>query len=169
MPNSPYNEFFICSWIYSLGVLLQFLFLCWDTLFAHSMIILPLCPCVCMLVAQSCLTICDPMACNPPDSSAHGILQAVILEWVVIPFSRVSSHPRHWTWAFCIAGRFFTIWAFKLFTLLFKVLLSSVNYQELWSSVDLFLVTFISWIGTFSCFFALLVIFYYVVDIVDNL
>ena len=131
MPNSPYNEFFVCSWIYFLCVLLQFLFLWWDTVFAHSMIIFPLCPCVCVLVAQSCLTICDTMACSPPGSSAHGILQAVILEWVAIPFSRVSSHPRDWTWVFCIAGRFFTIWALKLFTLPFKVLLSSVNYQVL--------------------------------------
>ena len=63
--------------------------------------------------------------------SAHGILQEMILQWVAIPFSRVSSHPRDWTWVFCIAGRFFTIWALKLFTLLFKVLLSSVNYQVL--------------------------------------
>ena len=36
---------------------------------------------VCMS-AQSCLTLCDPMDCSPPTSSAHGILQARILEWV---------------------------------------------------------------------------------------
>ena len=41
------------------------------------------------LVAQSCLTLCDPMGRSPPGSSVHGILQARILEWVVIPFSRV--------------------------------------------------------------------------------
>ena len=40
------------------------------------------------LIAQSCQTICDPMDCNPPGSSVHGILQARILEWVVIPFFR---------------------------------------------------------------------------------
>ena len=34
------------------------------------------------LVAQSCLTLCDPMGCNPPASSVHRILQARILEWV---------------------------------------------------------------------------------------
>ena len=33
-------------------------------------------------VAQSCLTLCDPMGCSPPGSSVHGILQARILEWV---------------------------------------------------------------------------------------
>ena len=40
-----------------------------------------------------------------------GILQARILEWVSIPFSRGSSQPRDQTWVFCITGRFFTIWA----------------------------------------------------------
>ena len=44
-----------------------------------------------MLVAQSCLTLCDPVDCSPPDSSVCGILQARILAWVVIPFSRGSS------------------------------------------------------------------------------
>ena len=38
-----------------------------------------------MLVAQSCLTLCDSMDCSPPDSSVHRILQARILEWVAIP------------------------------------------------------------------------------------
>ena len=41
-----------------------------------------------VLVTQSCLTLCDPMDCMLPGSSVHGILQARILEWVVIPFSR---------------------------------------------------------------------------------
>ena len=40
------------------------------------------------LSAQSCQTICDPMDCSPPGSSVHGILQARILQWVAIPFSR---------------------------------------------------------------------------------
>ena len=47
-----------------------------------------------VLVAQLCLTLCDPMDCSPPGSSAHGILQARVLEWVAIPFSRASSCPR---------------------------------------------------------------------------
>ena len=45
-------------------------------------------------VAQSCLTLCDPMDCSLPGSSLHGILQAKILEWVAISFSRGSSQPR---------------------------------------------------------------------------
>ena len=40
------------------------------------------------VVAQSCLTLCDPMDCSPPDSSVHGILLARILEWVAIFFSK---------------------------------------------------------------------------------
>ena len=36
---------------------------------------------------QSCLTLCDPMGCSPPGSSAHGIFQATVLEWVAIAFS----------------------------------------------------------------------------------
>ena len=64
-----------------------------------------------MLVAQSCLTLCDPMDCSLPGFSDNGILQGRILQWVAIPFSRGSSWPRDRTWVSCIAGRFFTIWA----------------------------------------------------------
>ena len=52
-----------------------------------------LCVCVCMLVAQSCLILCNPMDCRPPGSSVHEILQARILEWVGIPFSRDLPDP----------------------------------------------------------------------------
>ena len=45
-------------------------------------------------VAQSCLTLCDPMDCSLPGSSTRGILQARVLEWVAISFSRRSSQPR---------------------------------------------------------------------------
>ena len=62
-------------------------------------------------VSQSCPTLCDPMDCSLQGSSAHGILQAGILEWVVIPFSRGSSLPRDQTSVSCIADRFFTVWA----------------------------------------------------------
>ena len=59
-----------------------------------------------MLVARSCLALCYPMDCSPPGFSVPGILQARILEWVAIPFSRGSSQPRDQTWVSCIAGRF---------------------------------------------------------------
>ena len=62
---------------------------------------------VALLVTQSCPTICDPMGCSPPGSSVHGILQARILEWVAIPFSR-GSLPKDQTWVSHIAGGFFT-------------------------------------------------------------
>ena len=42
-----------------------------------------------VLVTQSCPTLCDPVDCRSPGSSVHGILQARILEWVAIPFSRL--------------------------------------------------------------------------------
>ena len=51
------------------------------------------------------------MDCTLLGSSVHGILQARILEWVVVPFSRGSSQPKDRTQVFCIVGRFFTIWA----------------------------------------------------------
>ena len=47
--------------------------------------------CCCYLVAKSCPTFCDPTDCSPPGSSVHGILQARILEWVAISFSKGSS------------------------------------------------------------------------------
>ena len=59
-----------------------------------------------MKVAQSYLTLCNPMDCI-----VHGILQARILEWVAFPFSRGSSQSRDRTQVSCIAGEFFTSWA----------------------------------------------------------
>ena len=46
------------------------------------------------LVAQSCLTLCNPVGYSLPGSSVHGLYQARILEWVAISFSRASSQPR---------------------------------------------------------------------------
>ena len=64
--------------------------------------------CACMLTAQSCLTLCDPMNYSSPGSSVQGMLQARILEWVAFPFSGGSSQPRDRTQVSRIAGRFFT-------------------------------------------------------------
>ena len=47
-----------------------------------------------VLVAQFCLTLCDAMDCSLPGSSVHGILQARMLEWVAIAFSRGSAQTR---------------------------------------------------------------------------
>ena len=54
-----------------------------------------------------------PMDCSLPGSSAHRILQARILEWVAIPFSRGSSWPRDRSQVSYIAGRLFTIWTIR--------------------------------------------------------
>ena len=67
---------------------------------------------LCVLVIQSCLTFCNPMDCSPPGSSVHGILQARILEWVVILFSRGLPNPgiELRSQVSRIAGSFFTVW-----------------------------------------------------------
>ena len=47
--------------------------------------------CMSAKLLQLCLTLCDPMDCNPPGSSVLGILQASILEWDAMPSSKGSS------------------------------------------------------------------------------
>ena len=78
-----------------------------------------------MLVARSCLTLCDPV-----DSSVYGILQARILEWIAIPYSRASSWPRGRTRVSCIAGRFFTAWVTR------EVLFPDSSYRILERNVN---------------------------------
>ena len=58
-------------------------------------------------VTQSCPTLCDPVDCSLPGSLVHGILQARILQWVAISFSRGSSWPRDRTWVSHFVGRCF--------------------------------------------------------------
>ena len=64
--------------------------------------------CCCCLVAKSFWLFWDPVDCSPPGSSAPGISQARILEWVSISFSRGSSQPREWTHISYIGGGLFT-------------------------------------------------------------
>ena len=64
-------------------------------------------------VVQSCPTLCDPVDCNLLGFSIHGILQARILEWIAMSFSRGSSRPRDQTGVSCTAGGFFTSRATK--------------------------------------------------------
>ena len=75
-------------------------------------------------VAQSCLTLCDPMDCSLPGSSLHGILQARVLEWIAISFSRGSPQPRDRTHVSRIAGRRFNFWDTRK-ALVFPILLFS--------------------------------------------
>ena len=65
------------------------------------------------LVSKSCPTLTIPWTVACPGCSVHRILQARILEWVAISFSRGSSLPRNQTGVSCIAGRFFTSWAMR--------------------------------------------------------
>ena len=58
-------------------------------------------------VAQSCLTLCNPMDCSLPDSSVHGIFQTKILEWVAFPMTGIF-WPRIEPTSSALAGRFFT-------------------------------------------------------------
>ena len=60
-------------------------------------------------VAQSCPTLCDPVDCNLLGFSVHGILQARILEWIAISFSRGSSQPRDRIRVSHIGGRRFNL------------------------------------------------------------
>ena len=71
-----------------------------DTAIGRNSNLNAFCVCVCS-VMQSCLTVCDPMVCGPPDSSVYGIFQARILEWVAISYSRGSSPPRDQTHVSC--------------------------------------------------------------------
>ena len=66
--------------------------------------------CIACLVTQWCPTLW-PMDGSPPDSSVHRALQAQIVQWIAIPFSRGSSQPRNRAQVSSIAGKFFTIWA----------------------------------------------------------
>ena len=102
-------------------------------------------------VSQSCPTICDPMDCGLPGSSVHWILQARILEWVAISFSRGSSRPRNRTQVSRIAGRRFNLWAtrkplIRYYRLLELAVLVSCNFCILkisWDYYELSL-TFVS-------------------------
>ena len=79
--------------------------------YLHSVLFFPIHG---VLVAQSRPTLCDPMDHSLPSSFVHWILQARMLPWVAIPFSRGSSQPRDLTWVSRIGGRYFTIWATRL-------------------------------------------------------
>jgi len=69
------------------------------------------CVCVCVWVhTQRCPTLCEPMDYSLPGSSVYGILQARILEWVAVPFSRESPYPRDRTSVSCIGGWIFYHW-----------------------------------------------------------
>ena len=79
-------------------------------------------------VAQSCPTLCNPMDCSLPGSSLHGSLQARVLEWAAISFSRGSSWPRDRTWVSRIPGRHFNLWATR-----------EAHWRREWQTIPVFL------------------------------
>ena len=83
-------------------------------------------------VAQSRPTLCGPM-----DYTVHGILQARILEWVAFPFPRGSSPPRDQTGVSCIAGRLFTRWAMREFSVAtYSLFSNSLPLHRCWHCAD---------------------------------
>ena len=85
-------------------------------------------------VAQSCLILWDPMDCNSPGSSVHGILQARILEWVVMPSSRDLPNPGIKPMSFisaALAGGFFTLSATWEALVLSIVSIFSLKFLEI--------------------------------------
>ena len=72
----------------------------------HMYVCVCMCVHMCVIVAQLCLTLCDPMDCSWPGSSVHGIIPARILEQVAISFSQGSSYQGI-ELVSCIASRFF--------------------------------------------------------------
>ena len=80
-------------------------------------------------VSGSVVSDWDPMGYSPPGFSVHGILQARILEWIAISFSRASSWPKDGTQVTRITGRFFTVWATREVHLIRKGLATSKSFN----------------------------------------
>ena len=99
-------------------------------------------PCPCE-VFQSYLTLCNPMDCSLPGFSVHGISQARVMEWVCISFSIESSRTRNWALVSHIAGRFFTVWATRVFTFpswpAFRFLRRQIRWSYISISLRIFL------------------------------
>ena len=71
-----------------------------------------------------------------PGSSVQIILQARILEWVAISFSRGSSQPKDWTRVSCIAGRFFIIWVTREAIWNLKIIFKCLEMPSAWHSYE---------------------------------
>ena len=105
-----------------------------------------------VLVAQSCLTLWDPMDYSPPGSFVHGILQARILEWVAILFSRRSPWPRDQTRVSCMSGRFSTIWATREMATYMCIKSCCMPYTYTVLYVNYTSIKLGGWITKFECF-----------------
>ena len=98
------------------------------------------------VVAQLCPTLCDPIDCSPPGSSVHGILQARILEWVAISFSRGFYSLRDTT---CISStevlKVYNLYWFKK-KILLMVMSNSDLIQKKWPCLTMEKIWFYKWI-----------------------
>ena len=90
-------------------------------------------------MAQSCLTLCDPVDCSLSGSTIYGIFQARVLECIAISFSRGSSRPRNRTRVSHIAGRHFTVWATRDDLKWYLKIIKALEIQ--WGSVQFSSVT----------------------------
>ena len=77
-----------------------------------------------------------PVDCSPPSFSVHGILQARILEWVAISFSRGSSQPRNQTQVSHIACRRFNLCKLENYLLNFNSLSVPLNHDDVFSHLE---------------------------------
>ena len=82
---------------------------------------------------QSCPTLCDPMDCSLPGSSSHGILQARILEWVAMPFSRASFQPRDGSCIFPVCWKWKSLSRVWLFATPWTLQSKEFSRPEYWS------------------------------------
>ena len=143
-------------------------------------------PIINVLITQLCPTLCNPMDCILPGSSLHGILQARILEWVSISFSRGPSQPRDWTCISCIGRQILCHWShlgsmtnhkyllnkqiseWKIIELHFWLYFSSVNsVQQISFNKSSLTFSYYSWLPTCFCIsilnlsgFSSLILFY---------
>ena len=81
-------------------------------------------------VAKSSLTLCDPMACSPPGSSAHRISQARILEWVAISYSRGASLTQGWNPSLLLGRQILYHWATRGYCWKVEIILMVISYTS---------------------------------------
>ena len=94
IPAHIHIYFIVLARVHKISIFQSYLLIVFQNIFNYHSYWWHLCVCS---FAQSCPTLCNPMLCSPLGSSVHGILQARILRWVAMPFSRGSSQPKYRT------------------------------------------------------------------------
>ena len=88
-------------------------------------------------------TLGNSMDCGPPGSSVHGILQARILKRFPFPSPRIFQ-TQNWTQVSCIAGRFFTVWAYFLYYNFFSIMIIYIKLDKWTNSLCIWVTIFIA-------------------------